>query len=119
MSRVFVIHEPRRADGSPQVNLRPAAIFGDVTVVLGQGKPHPDPMVSLPSIRAALAEYRPEDYIVLLGEMDLVALATWVALERCGSVRFLKWDRQNGAYFPVVANLEENREDERRATADR
>ncbi len=103
-ARVFVINEPLRADGSPLVSLKPAEFFGSVIHILPAGKPPADPMESLPRIEEVLADYREGDFIVLVGEMDLVALAVAVALEANeGRVNFLKWDRNNRAYFPQRA----------------
>ena len=104
-SRVFVVHEPTAPDGSRMVNLRPAAAHGDVTYILPAGRPPSDPEASLPAMRTALASFTPLDFIVLVGELDLVAAAAVLASRASGGpVSFLKWDRDARAYFPIRTN---------------
>jgi hypothetical protein len=104
--RAFVINIPLLADGTPTVSLRPAEFFGTVTQILPAGKPPPDPMESVTAIETAMADYTADDFIVLVGEMDLIAIATAFAMEATGGhVNFLKWDRTHRAYFPYAASL--------------
>jgi len=104
--RAFVVNEPLRADGTPLVSLRPAEFFGDVVCILEAGKPPPDPMESAQAIEDALQGYTSQDFIVLVGEMDLIAIATAFAMRATGGhVNFLKWDRTHRAYFPYDARL--------------
>lgn len=105
-ARVFVINEPRAADGSNLISLKPAAFFGEVICILQPGKPPADPMESVPAIEKALEGFTDKDFIVLVGEMDLVAIAVAFAMQATGgSVNFLKWDRVHRAYFPQSAAL--------------
>jgi hypothetical protein len=104
--RVFIVNEPLRADGSAIISLKPAAVFGEVRCILSAGKPPPDPMESVPAIERALENFSKNDFIVLVGEMDLVAIATAFAMQATGGeVKFLKWDRIHRSYFAYNADL--------------
>jgi len=102
---VFVIHEPTFPDGGRMVDLRPASVHGNVEFILPAGRPPVDPEASLPQIRTALAKFTAQDFIVLLGELDLVAAAAVIASRASGGpVNFLKWDRRAGHYTPIRTN---------------
>ena len=104
--RVFVVNVPTWSDGKPTINLKPAEVFGDIVHILGQGKPPPDPMESVARIEVVLKDYTNNDLIVLVGEMDLIAIATAFAMQATGGkVNFLKWDRIHKNYFLYPANL--------------
>jgi len=111
--RVFVVNLPADADGTPRVSMRPAEFFGEVVTILANGKPPPDPMDSVAAIERAMADYTADDFLVMVGEMDLIALATAFAMQATGGVvQFLKWDRVHRAYFPYAATLPQLFDDE-------
>jgi hypothetical protein len=103
--RVFVVNEPMKYDARsgemiPVHNIRPATEFGDLTFVLhGSNRPSEDPDVVLPQIREAMRNFNQEDYILLVGDMDLVAWAVALAYKSTGTtVKLLKWSRE-GRYM--------------------
>ena len=102
MNRCFVTHEPLSADGGRLVNLRPAAAFGELTFILPPGRPPADVAAWLPAIDKAMAGYREGDYIVLVGEMDVLAAASIAAARASRTVRFLKWNRDTRNYSPIT-----------------
>lgn len=105
--RIFVVNLPADADGTPRVSMKPAEFFGQVVYITPLGsRPPPDPMDSVPTIERAMADYTVADFLVLVGEMDLIALAAAFAMQATGGVvNFLKWDRNHRAYFPYKATL--------------
>lgn len=109
---VFVIHEPLRRDRAtgemyPMHDLSPAAEFGDIRVVLpSANRPALDPEASLPLIREAMADFAPDDYLVLVGDINLVCWAAALAARATdGAIRLLRWDGRGCRYVALEAQL--------------
>jgi hypothetical protein len=65
--------------------------------------------MTLPAIREAMAEYRRGDYLVLAGDMNLVAFAAALAArESGGSLGLLRWDGRGERYVALSAQLWED-----------
>lgn len=110
--RVFVIHEPLRRDRVtgemyPMHDLTPAAEFGDIRVVLpSANRPPLDPEASLPTLREAMADFSSDDYLVMVGDMNLVCWAAALAARSTdGAIRLLRWDGRGERYVALEAQL--------------
>lgn len=105
--RVFIIQDDGRRD------FRPAEQWGELVPMLSKDA-HPDDaderaerMRSI--IHSKLSSYnyvQMYDFILLTGDPVAIFL-TGLALSRFGHYhRLLKYDRESGAYYPVVASVE-------------
>lgn len=57
-------------------------------------------------VRRGLADFGPEDYLLLVGNPCLIGIATAVAAERSGGViQLLQWNRNTSAYWCTRVNL--------------
>lgn len=55
----------------------------------------------------ALNQFDPrQDYLLLAGAPEAIAVCAAVLLTRYPSIKTLKWDRENEYYYPVDINLE-------------
>lgn len=104
---VFVVHEPVRWNGRRMValDMSPAEKFGDLRVIFpGQDRP-PPAQEAMPILQNAMCAFRPDDYLVIAGDMDLVVWAAALALKTTsGTLRLLKWDSRQRQY-DVVESL--------------
>ena len=100
--RVFVLHEPLNQQGQRLVDLQPAVSWGTLVFVLPPGRPSLDPEGWLSQLQEALRGYRSTDYLVCLGEMDVLGCAAAIAATATGGqVNFLKWVRSERRYVAV------------------
>lgn len=102
MSIVYVIHEPVKWNGNKmikQVSLKPAEMFGSVKIIFpGTDRP-PPPFEACAVLRKALSNFTADDYLVVLGDMDLVIWASLVAMLKVnGNLRLLKWNSRDRRY---------------------
>lgn len=113
MPIVYVVQEPRYrdTDGSwKTVNMLPALDFGKLEALLDAGQ-----QVSVLNtasvvrqLKAGLAKYTDEDYLLLAGDPVAIGIAcSIVAAHTRGKYTLLKWDRQERRYYPVHVNLME------------
>lgn len=56
-------------------------------------------------IRSAFQSFQPDDYLLLIGDPILIALASAVATSHYDVINVLKWDSQTRTYVPVVLDL--------------
>jgi len=116
--RVFIVNEPLKKDDATGEYVRflpvdSASNFGDVIELTPKGNPG-SPAVWMKMIRDGLSEHWEDgDYIVLMGDQAMLAYAAsvvggYIADERAEGVtpiptlRFLKWERRQGAYTPLT-----------------
>lgn len=111
-AKCYIVHQPMRIDDrtgrwKPAVNLSPAGEYGDLVFMLDTPERPPlDPEASLPTLRAKLADYRPEDYIVLAGDMNLVAYACVIAARVTGGLlNLLRWDPTERRYISLSSSV--------------
>jgi len=111
--RVFIINEPLKKDLEtgelePFLPMESAANFGDVVKVTPDGSPPGNLKPYLAMLREKLADFREEDYLVLVGDQALlVAAAAIVGTSETGKLRVLKWERRLNAYAPLVLDTGE------------
>lgn len=113
MPRVFVPHIPSRFDKAthtrhPAIDLEPAAAFGEVVFCVSPyARTGPNFITqAIREQRDALADFRPEDFIVCAGDPILIASAMSFAGKRCGGpVRVLRWDKRHHIYELMEVEL--------------
>ena len=112
-SRVFVTQEPRTftkiVDGVPEkreVNLSPALDYGSLEVLLPRHKTILDAGFVTRDLIHKLDDFSENDFILPLGDPVVMGLVCAIASKKTGG-RFtiLRWDRQEGKYYPVKVNL--------------
>ena len=109
-SKVYVPQEPSRFDPTfnarvPIVDLRPAAAFGEVEVMLPNNVTGMimDPVVT--ALKEKLAKFTVDDYLVAIGDPSLIAAASGIILPAQGSMKLLKWDKRLKQYSVVEIKL--------------
>lgn len=111
VSRVFVVQEPfHKVKGQvvPRIPLHTLEEFGPITYLCSWSELRDDTNDDMTQKRAAelyhkirtkLADYSNDDFLVLLGNPALGAMATLIAAEcNNGRVSILDWVRDAGAY---------------------
>ena len=103
---VYVIQEV------PGRNITSARQYGDFEVLLPSNT---QIMLSAsPSIKRmkqSLQDFKDEDYLLLIGDPAAIGVACSVAsYYNRGRYNILKWDRQEGTYYPVKIDLHEKGE---------
>jgi hypothetical protein len=101
-AKVFVIQD----DGHK--NLFPAKKFGQKFVVLAT-KDLPlyrNPTATISGVLSRLQDYDPkQDYVIMTGDPLLIGIVTAYIIKQFGTIRCLKWDKQNIDYFPITLSL--------------
>ena len=97
---VYVLQEMGR-------NIRSAEKFGDLKVVLPDNK-----QIVLSSgpltfkLKHALKDFNDDDYLLLMGDPAIIALAGAVASDvNGGKFKVLKWDRDEKKYYDIEIDL--------------
>tara|TARA_R110000737_G_scaffold41133_1_gene61697 strand:+ start:1809 stop:2129 length:321 start_codon:yes stop_codon:yes gene_type:complete len=103
---VYVVQEV------PGRNIASARQYGDFAVLLPSNS---NIMLSAaPSVRRMkkfLQDYKEEDYLLLIGDPAAIGVACALAsLYNRGRFKVLKWDRQEGLYYPVEIDLHQKGE---------
>ena len=88
-------------------NIASARQYGDFEVLLPSNTNIM--LSSAPSVRRMkkiLQDYKEEDYLLLIGDPAAIGVACSIAaLYNRGRYKVLKWDRQEGLYYPVEIDL--------------
>jgi hypothetical protein len=114
MSRVFVVCNNKRvADGGGLVathDIEPARTFGELVELLGPNtRPFPETQNVVEELHQKLADFRQNDYLLLIGNPCLIGMATAIAANYSGGVvNMLQWNGRNRGYIPVRADLASN-----------
>jgi hypothetical protein len=113
--RVFIVQEPLRRSASgevvPRIDYRTLAPYGDVKFLFAWGDLRDDESLENPAaflwrLRTLLRTYTSDDYLVLLGNPALTAMATLIAAEQNnGRVRLLDWIRDERQYRIVDIDI--------------
>lgn len=101
--KVFVVQEV------PNRNIHPARSYGDLQVLL----PHQDIIIDtetpIATLNRKLEGFSDRDFILLIGDPVAIALSAMVASSKNeGRVSFLKWDKKESQYYPVIADLKQS-----------
>ena len=66
---------------------------------------------SIKRMKQSLQDFKDEDYLLLIGDPAAIGVACSVAsYYNRGRYNILKWDRQEGTYYPVKIDLHEKGE---------
>jgi hypothetical protein len=114
--RVFIVQETlRRVFNGPEdrvgelqrvLDLTPAAIYGELTVIFDNGKAALTPEPSIRRLRQVLKSFGPDDYLLPVGSPTLIGWATAIAADsNRGQVKMLVWDRETREYVVSEARL--------------
>ena len=101
MPSVWVVQE------TPGRNVLPAQKWGMLEVLLpSSSQIYLDASPSVDTIRRKLRDFSDEDYLIAIGDPVAIGIACAVAAEQNdGRFKLLKWDRQEGQYYPVQVTL--------------
>lgn len=111
MPKVYAPQLPSRYDTSlkmwiPSVNIDPAKQFGEPVVMLPPNANRLHIMPLVVALREKMADFKPEDAIIAVGDPSLIAIAACIAAKKTGGLlRVLKWDRQTSTYICVEAKI--------------
>ena len=98
---VYIVQEMRGRD------LSDAVTFGDIEILVPaseQASYSTQPLIK--QLTRKLSKFTDDDYLLLAGDPAAIALAAAMASRaNSGKFKMLKWDRQEGKYFPLAADL--------------
>jgi len=108
--KVYVPQEPSRYDAAfnarvPTVDLRPATLFGDVTVMLPSNVTGMLMAPIVTALKEKLAAFSDQDFLVAIGDPSIIAAASGIVLKKNGRMKMLKWDKRIKAYAVVEIEL--------------
>jgi hypothetical protein len=113
MSKVYVVQEPLRKDREtglvvPKIDLAYAEPFGEIVIVLDWSDTRKLSATELVwKVRHILADYKPEDYVLMVGSPTAMWLVGAIAAEKAdGYVKTLEWDNVHRRYNVFTVNLE-------------
>ncbi len=88
--------------GAPLHDLTPAAVYGDLEVVVTAQRVGIALQPQVAKIRQKLRNFSDDDYLLLVGDPVLIGICTAVASEfNRGRVSALRWDRRAREYVKV------------------
>ena len=110
---VYVIQEvPGTRAGNPKINIVGAQKYGDLKFLLPELSQmifSPGPLIF--KLRKLLKNFKPEDYLLLIGDPALIGVACSIVSDITnGKYNLLKWDKQERQYYPIKINLYEKGE---------
>lgn len=111
MPKVYAPQLPSRYDTGlkmwiPSINIDPAKEHGEVVVMLPPNANRLHIMPLVVALREKMADFKPEDSIIAVGDPSLIAIAACIAAKKTGGLlRVLKWDRQTSTYICVEAKI--------------
>lgn len=109
--RVFVVQNQHRWDAGlqrfvPKFDLTPAEEFGDLVYLLSPTAAPFRPDSVIEELTQKLEEYRPDDYLLLVGNPVLIGISVAIAARASGgSVSMLQWSGKERRYLPVKTSL--------------
>ena len=105
---VYCIQEPPgTAEGNPRYNVMKALSFGEVKFLFTERAQLVYSAGSLiHKLRKKLEKFNDEDFLLLVGDPAIIAVASVVASEsNNGKFKLLKWDRIASKYYPLSVDL--------------
>jgi len=115
---VYAVQEPcSYKDGQwvPRVNIYSAEPYGEVQKLVKASHIHAAllPQRTLRAMRRELKDFSDDDYLLPVGDVSLVAMATAVALEvNRGRAKLLRWNRDERRYDVVAIDMYGNKSGE-------
>ena len=110
MSKVYVVQNMLKRNDSgelvPKYDLTPAERWGEIIpLVSPTAKPFNSKQI-ISEMRDKLCDYSDEDFILPIGNVCLIAMATTIASKsNNGTVRLLQWNGANHCHFPIICNF--------------
>ena len=109
-SRVFLVHQPSRWSLRNQrmepLDMSPAEHYGEIVVAFpGLDRP-PCSQQALPVLRRLFGDYKPSDYLIIAGDMDLLVWASYLAMRAAGCLKLLRWNGRKRLYEVSEAPVE-------------
>lgn len=104
---VYIPQEPvrrNRATGhlEPAFDLTPAAVYGDLQVLLPSGNVMLSSKPMTDKLTHALRHFNDDDFLLAIGDPTAYATAVAIAAKHnMGRYTLLKWDRESRAYIAV------------------
>ena len=90
----------------PAKNLLPAQDYGKLKFMLPVITSQLNVQDSVEKIRSELADFQHDDYLLPIGDPVLIGAAVAIAGKKTGgSVRCLKWDKQERRYYEVSVTI--------------
>ncbi len=101
MSKVFVPSETTH-------NITGAMKFGEIVTILPPNSQIAfSPIPTTRRIMRALESFKPDDYLLCIGDPSCIGIACAAASEKTnGKFKMLKWDRLEKTYIPIAVDLE-------------
>jgi hypothetical protein len=108
--RVFITQNPMRRNVYNELvykyDLTAAREFGTLDVLLPSGPVLISPQLSVAQMRAKLRDFKPNDWLLCLGDPVVIAAASAIIAEvNGGIVPVLVWDRQVKKYLSIVIDI--------------
>lgn len=109
---VWAVQQPTGGPhGEPSMDLSPALEWGRLRFMLRDSQnPFRDLDLTLEMLR--MADIRPGDYLLLVGNPVLIGLASVVAAESLSVLQMLQWDRARRQYRVATVRVREESPDE-------
>lgn len=109
MSKVYLPSVPTRYDPLsqrrvPTIDLSRAEAYGSLKL-LTNFQPGHDMDQALEDLKDGMADFQPDDYVAVTGDVILAAAAIAYACDMQGKVRVLRWDRVQGNYDCIEVHL--------------
>ena len=103
MAKVYVIHKAFRWEAGERrvFDYTPAADYGKLVLVFDAHRA-PGLAQAVPKLRTVFADFKPEDYLVMSGDTELVIAASVLALRTTPALKLLKWNNRNKTYDVVT-----------------
>ena len=102
----------RNQRGKPRINIIGATNYGELKTLLPELSQiifSPGPLIF--KLRKLLKDFRPDDYLLLIGDPALIGVACSIVSDITnGKYNLLKWDKQERKYYPIKINLYEKGE---------
>jgi len=116
MAVVYAVQNPHWRDRDtgefvPKYDLSSCEEFGELRFVLGPRTQLSDTEKVLDEIEDSLEGFCDDDFLLLIGNPVLIAIAALVAGDRTNRLGFLVWNRNQRGYEPVHVDLGEFDED--------
>ena len=110
-STVYIVQEPQRRDRItgefvPTFDLTPAAVYGDLKVILPPGNVMLSPAPMIAKLKHELRNFCDDDYLLAVGDPAAMTTAAAIAAKfNRGKYALLKWDREARAYITIPIEI--------------
>jgi len=108
---VYIVQEPVRRNRDsgqlePVFDLTPAAVYGDLKVLLPPGNVMLSTAPMVAKLRHELRNFNDEDYLLLTGDPNAIGTAASIASRNNrGRFQSLKWDKRARQYIAMQIDI--------------